>query len=43
MSTFVGLSVGRSDGLSVCLWKKSQNRGLVITYEGTRLSYNVHR
>ena len=35
MSTFVGQSV--------CLWKKSQNGGLVIMYQGARQSYNVHR
>ena len=39
MSTFVGRSVG----LSVCLWKKSQNGGLVIVCQGVRLSYNVHQ
>ena len=43
MSTFVGRSVGLSVGRSVCLWKKSQNRGLVIRYQGARLLYNVHR
>ena len=32
-----------SVGLSVCLWKKSQNGGLVIICQGVRLSYNVHK
>ena len=35
MSTFVCRSV--------CLWKKSQNGGLVIMCQGERLSYNVHQ